>query len=248
MYSPLEQFEIFPIIGIGSFSITNSTLLMLFSVFFIIIIYYLTFLPSTGGNIVPNSYQQITEGLFSFVNSIINETIGSKHGSTYLPFIFSLFTFILFCNLLGLIPYSFTVTSHIVVTLFFSLAIWFGKLFIGVRIHGFKLLSLFLPGGSPLILVPFLVILEMITFVMTIVSLSVRLFANMMAGHILLKVFAGFAWTMLMAGGFFYFLHFLPLLILFCLMGLETGVAIVQAYVFTLLTCMYITDVIECGH
>lgn len=134
---------------------------------------------------------------------MIDETIGWNKGKVYFPFIFSLFTFILFCNLLGLIPYSFTVTSHIAVTLFFSLAIWIGKLLIGVRIHGIKLLSLFLPGGAPLILVPFLVLLEMITFVITIVSLSVRLFANMMAGHILLKVFAGFAWSMMISGGLF---------------------------------------------
>ena len=114
---------------------------------------------------------------------------------------FALFSFILCCNLLGLIPYSFTVTSHIAVTLFFSIIVWFGKLFIGLRLHGVKLLGLFLPAGAPVILFPFLVILEVITFVMTVVSLSVRLFANMMAGHILLKVFAGFAWTMLLAGG-----------------------------------------------
>jgi ATP synthase subunit 6 len=248
MYSPLEQFEIFPVLGFGSFSLTNSTCLMIFVLFLIVMFYYLTLMPNHGGNIVPNSYQQVSEGFYSFVNNIIDDTIGQKHGSTYMPFIFSLFSFILVCNLLGLIPYSFTVTSHIVVTLFFSLAIWCGKLIIGIRLHGLKLFSMFLPGGSPVILIPFLVILEMITFVMTVVSLSVRLFANMMAGHILLKVFAGFAWTMLMAGGVFYFLHFLPLVILFCLMGLETGVAIVQAYVFTLLTCMYIADVIECGH
>jgi ATP synthase subunit 6 len=205
-------------------------------------------LPSSGGYIVPNSYQQIAEGFVLFVKGIISETIGSKNGMVYFPFIFSIFMFILFCNVLGLIPYSFTVTSHIVVTLFFAIAIWVGKLIIGVRIHGLKILGLFLPAGSPLVLYPFLVILEIITFIMTVVSLSVRLFANMMAGHILLKVFAGFAWTMMCSGGVFYFLHFVPLLILFCLMGLELGVALVQAYVFTLLTSMYLADMIEGGH
>jgi ATP synthase subunit 6 len=160
-------------------------------------------LPSSGGYIVPNSYQQIAEGFVLFVKGIISETIGSKNGMVYFPFIFSIFMFILFCNVLGLIPYSFTVTSHIVVTLFFAIAIWVGKLIIGVRIHGLKILGLFLPAGSPLVLYPFLVILEIITFIMTVVSLSVRLFANMMAGHILLKVFAGFAWTMMCSGGVF---------------------------------------------
>jgi ATP synthase subunit 6 len=247
LFSPLEQFEIIPLLGFGTLSITNSSLFMILAVFFLVVFFYLAFLPAHNGMIVPNAWQQVAESIYSFVSGMVNETL-SDRGAAFLPFVFTLFTFILSCNLLGLIPYSFTVTSHIVVTFALTMAIWVGKLIIGIRIHGIKLLGMFLPGGTPFILVPFLIILEIIAFTMTLISLSVRLFANLMAGHILLKVFAGFAWTMMMVGGGLWFLHFLPLLILFCLLGLETGVAMVQAYVFSLLTCMYFNDMIEGGH
>lgn len=247
IFSPLEQFEIVPLFGIGTFSLTNSSLFMILAVFFLVTFFYLSFLPSQNGMLVPNAWQQVAEGLFSFVEGMVNETLSGK-GSVFIPFVFTIFTFILSCNMLGLIPYSFTVTSHIAVTLALTVIIWVGKLIIGIRIHGIKLLGIFLPGGTPFALVPFLIVLEMLTFVITIISLSVRLFANLMAGHILLKVFAGFAWTIMIAGGALWVLHFVPLIILFCLVGLETGVALVQAYVFSLLTCMYFNDMIEGGH
>lgn len=134
------------------------------------------------------------------------------------------------------------------VTVTLGVAVWVGKLIVGIRAHGVKFAGIFLPGGLPLGMIPPLVAIEIISFLMTLISLPVRLFANMMSGHILLKVLAGFAWSMMASGGILFIAHFIPLAVLFLLMFLETGVAIVQAFVFSLLTCMYIADAIEGGH
>jgi ATP synthase subunit 6 len=161
---------------------------------------------------------------------------------------FSIFTFILGCNRFGLVPYSFTVTSHLVVTMTLALAIWIGKLIMGFRLHGLAFFRMFLPTGTPFAMVGLMVPLEVMGFTITFISLSVRLFANMMAGHILLKVIGGFAWTMMVAGGAMWLAHFLPRVVLFLLLGLETAVAFLQAYVFTLRVCIYIGDTIHGGH
>lgn len=147
-----------------------------------------------------------------------------------------------------MVPYSFTATSHLAVTVTLGLTVWVGKLIVGIRAHGVKLVGMFLPQGLPVALIVPLVGLEILSFFMVLISLPVRLFANMMAGHILLKVIASFAWIMMSAGGLLFVAHFAPLLVLFMLMFLETGVAVVQAYVFTLLTCMYISDAMAGGH
>jgi F-type H+-transporting ATPase subunit a len=178
---------------------------------------------------------------------MLGQTIGPQ-GQTLFPFVFSVFTFILGCNRFGLVPYSFTVTSHLVVTMTLALAIWVGKLVMGFRLHGLAFFRMFLPTGTPFLMVPFMVPLEVLGFTITFVSLSVRLFANMMAGHILLKVIAGFAWSMMVAGGVMWVAHFIPRAVLFLLLGLETAVAFIQAYVFTLRTCIYIGDSIHGGH
>jgi ATP synthase subunit 6 len=162
------------------------------------------------------------------VISTIKDTIGSKEGNSYVTFIFTLFAFLLVCNLFGLVPYSFTATSHLAVTVTLGLMVWVGKLFVGIRAHGVKLVGMFLPQGLPVGLIVPLVGLEILSFFMVLISLPVRLFANMMAGHILLKVIAGFAWLMMSAGGLLFVAHFAPLLVLFMLMFLETGVAMVQ--------------------
>lgn len=204
-------------------------------------------LTSDGeGRLVPNRWQRVAEGIYGVAWSRV-APLGAK-GESYFPLIFSLFTFILTANLLGLVPYSFTLTSHLIVTLTLTLRVWVGKLIIGVREHGLKLWGRFLPGGAPLPRLLRLVPIEILGFCITIVSLSVRLFANRRAGHILLKVRGGFAWTRRRAGGLVWIGHFLPLIVLFLLRGLETGVARVQAYVFTLLSARYIGDVIEGGH
>lgn len=248
IYSPLEQFEIFSIIPLrfGSFDIsfTNSSLLRFFIVAFLITFSLL--IGQGNGFLVPTRWQLIAEGIFGVVNSRV-APMGSK-GQPYFPLVFSLFSFILTANLLGLVPYSFTVTSHLIVTLTLSRAVWVGKLIIGIRLHGIRLLGRFRPSGVPLARAPMMVPLELLGFFIPLISLSVRLFANMRAGHILLKVMAGFAWTMRMAGGILWIAHFLPLAVLYLLLFLETGVARIQAYVFSLLTAMYINDVLEGGH
>ena len=178
---------------------------------------------------------------------MLAQTIGSA-GQAFFPFIYTLFTFVLGRNLLGLIPYSYTVTSHLVVTMTRARAVWIGKRRVGFRRHGRKIFGRLLPAGTPFPMIPFMVALERLGFTITFISLSVRLFANMMAGHILLKVIAGFAWTMMTAGGRRYVAHFVPRAVLFRLLRLETAVAFIQAYIFTLLTCIYLTDVYHGGH
>ena len=178
---------------------------------------------------------------------MIGQTIGEA-GVALFPLIFSLFTFILGCNRFGLVPYSFTVTSHLVVTMTRALAIWIGKLVTGFRRHGLVFFRMFLPAGTPFGMIPMMVPLEIRGFTITFISLSVRLFANMMAGHILLKVIGGFAWSMMAAGGRMWIAHFVPRVVLLLLLGLETAVAFIQAYVFTLRTCIYVGDSIHGGH
>lgn len=247
-YSPLEQFEITSLIPlrIGTFdlSFTNSSLRRLIIVS--LLITYSLLITKGNGNLVPTRWQQVAEGIFAVVQSRI-QSRGPK-GQVYFPIVFTLFSFILTANLIGLVPYSFTVTSHLIITLRFSLSVWIGKLVLGIRLHGIRLLGRFRPGGVPLARAPRRVPLELLGFVIPVVSLAVRLFANRRAGHILLKVRAGFAWTRRRAGGLLWVGHFIPRGVLYLLRFLETGVARIQAYVFSLLTARYINDVIEGGH
>jgi ATP synthase subunit 6 len=248
--SPLEQFEIISILpihlGALDISITNSSIMMFLSVGVFLVLSQLVGVLGNGF-LLPSRWQFVLEGLFHMLSAQLKDNIG-KRGDLFLPFIFTLFTFILLANLIGLVPYSFTVTSHIVITFSLALLIWVGKLYFGFRMHGLKLFGMFLPAGAPFVLGPFLIILELISFTITTVSLSVRLFANMMAGHILLKVLTGFAWTMMTVGGILYFGHLATLATVFMLLGLETGVAFIQAYVFCMLTVIYLGDMVSGGH
>ena len=151
----------------------------------------------------------------------------------------------LISNLIGLVPYSFTITSHIIVTFGLALMVFVGVTIISIKEHGLHMLSLFIPSGTSLALAFLLVPIEIISYVFRPISLSLRLFANMMAGHALLKVIAGFAWSMMTAGGLLFLAHFFPLVVLILLIGLELGVAFIQAYVFTILSCMYLNDAIN---
>lgn len=247
--SPLEQFEIYPLvplrIGTLDLSLTNSSLRRVLAVTLLVVSGHLL-RAGGGGYLVPTRYQAVGEAVYGVVLSRTQPR--GDRGRGYFPFIFALFTFLLAANLLGLVPYSFTVTSHLIVTRTLATAVWVGKLLIGVRLHGVKLLGRFLPGGAPRARAPALVAIEVRSFFMTLVSLPVRLFANRRAGHLLLKVRAGFAWTRRLAGGVVYLGHFAPLIVLFALLGLETGVARVQAYVFSLLTARYINDRLDGGH
>lgn len=243
-YSPLEQFEIIPLFSfiIGSkFAFTNSSLFLFISLFVIIAFYNICLFNST---ILPNHWQSITELMYEFIQGMLFEALGYK-GSRFFPFIFSTFTFIFFCNVLGMIPYTFTVTSHIIFTFGLGMTTFIGLNIIGLKRHGLHFFSLFLPPGAPLALAPLLVPIELISYVFRVVALSVRLFANMMAGHTLLKILATFAWKMLAAGGIFLIIQLFPMIVIIAITGLELAIAFLQAYVWTTLTCLYLSDAIN---
>jgi F-type H+-transporting ATPase subunit a len=172
---------------------------------------------------------------------MISDTAGSK-AKPYFPFVFSLFMFVLFCNMIGMLPYSFTVTSHIIVTFALAAIIFVGVTIIGFINHGTGYFKLFIPSGVPLFLLPLIVIIEIISYLSRPVSLSVRLFANMMAGHTMLKVFGGFVISLGVLGGL------LPLSFTVALTGLEILIAFLQAYVFAILTCIYLNDALNLKH
>jgi ATP synthase subunit 6 len=246
LFSPLEQFSIFKLIPISFFgldlSVTNSTLFAGISCFLSFI--FFNFICSNA-KLVPSLWQGIAESLFEFVfYNVLSENI-KKGGSAYFPIILTIFIYILSCNLIGMIPYSFTVTSHIVITLGLAIVAFTGINIIGLSIHGFHFFSLFLPGGAPLALAPLLIPIELVSYSFRVVSLALRLFANMMSGHCLLKILAGFAWTMLSAGGILSVVHFLPLVVIFAIVGLELSIAFLQAYVFSVLLCIYLNDAIS---
>jgi ATP synthase subunit 6 len=244
--SPLEQFTIFKLISLSilgfDLSITNSTL-------FAFIACSLAFLffnfVSSNAKLIPTLWQSVAESLYEFIfYNVLSENI-KKNGSSYFPIILTIFIYILFCNLLGMIPYSFTVTSHIVITLGLATVAFTGINVIGLSIHGFHFFSLFLPAGAPLALAPLLIPIELVSYSFRVVSLALRLFANMMSGHCLLKILAGFAWTMLSAGGILSVIHVLPLIVIFAIVGLELSIAFLQAYVFSVLLCIYLNDAIS---
>lgn len=243
--SPLEQFQIFTLksvaLGPLDFSVTNAVLSTLLGLSFLFFVVKRIF--DFNLSFVPNRWQIFGENLYHVVSDLINNNTGKK-GQKYFPFIFTLFTLLLFFNASGLTPYSFTITSHLSQTLFLALTVFVGTVYICFTQHGSNMLSVFLPGGTPLALAFLLVPIEMVSYVFKPLSLSVRLFANMMAGHTLLKVIAGFAWSMLSLEGWFSMAYLLPLLILVILYFLELAVALIQAYVFTVLSCIYINDAI----
>lgn len=253
--SPLDQFRIIPILpaslGYLDLSFTNSALtlfLALGSFLFLVFLFVspgLYLAKNAEIFLVPNNrWFLVIENLYLVIYSLLFDNVGIK-GQQYFPFVFVVFVFVLQANLIGLIPYSFTATSHIIVTLSLALIVFVGVNIIGINIHRVRFLNLFLPSGTALPLAFLLVPLEIVSFIAKPISLSVRLFANMMAGHTLLKVIAGFAWSMMKGGGFLFVAHILPLLVLFLLVGLELGVAMIQAYVFTVLTCIYLNDSIN---
>nr|YP_009310458.1 ATP synthase F0 subunit a [Pyramimonas parkeae]AOT98939.1 ATP synthase F0 subunit a [Pyramimonas parkeae] len=246
LYSPLEQFNIDSYItlslGYIDFSITNA-----FICFFVAsctFLYLLSLATNRGGMLIPTHIQSLIELIYEFLLNLVKEQIGEK-GKVFFPFIFTLFTFLVSCNLIGMVPYSFTVTSHFIVTFGLSVSVFVGMTLVGFYTHGLHFFSFLLPPGAPLILAPLLVVLELVSYSFRAISLGVRLFANMMAGHTLVKILAGFSWTMMSAGGLLAIASLIPFGIVFALTGLEIGVAILQAYVFTILTCIYLNDAIH---
>jgi F-type H+-transporting ATPase subunit a len=250
--SPLDQFSIHPILDLHMgnyyFSFTNSSLFMLLTLGLVLLLLFVI-TKKGGGKLVPNAWQSLVELIYDFVLNLVNEQIGGISGNVkqkFFPCILVTFTFLLFCNLQGMIPFSFTVTSHFLITLALSFSIFIGITIVGFQRHGLHFFSFLLPAGVPLPLAPFLVLLELISYCFRALSLGIRLFANMMAGHSLVKILSGFAWTMLFLNNIFYFIGDLgPLFIVLALTGLELGVAILQAYVFTILICIYLNDAIN---
>jgi len=241
--NPMTQFDVYRIgpeikVGALDISFTNASLFMIISAVAILIIFNL---GSKKNSLLPNKIQLLAELSYTFVSKMISDTAGSK-AKPYFSFIFSLFMFVLFCNMFGMVPYTFTVTSHIIVTFVLASFIFIGVTVIGFMKHGLGYLKLFVPSGVPAVLLPLIVVIEIISYLSRPVSLSVRLFANMMAGHTMMKVFGGFVISLGIIGGW------LPLSFSVALTGLEILVAFLQAYVFAILTCIYLNDALNLHH
>lgn len=253
LITPLEQFQIISLLSFKflflDFSFTNLFLVIFIMLFFFTTIVFsfsssTNYLGETPFFFVPNSWQVLFESVYETASQLLFDNISMK-GEKYFPFISVLFCSILFSNLIGLVPYSFTITSHLIVTFVLSFSIFIGVNIIGFKKHKFHMLSLFIPANTSFGLALLLVPIEFVSYIFKPISLGVRLFANLMAGHTLLKVIVGFSWSMLLIEDFLSIGHLIPLLVLVLLMGLELAVAIIQTYVFTILTCIYLNDSIH---
>lgn len=242
VFDPMKQFEIKRFVELNFFgldaSFTNSSLMMVIGVALVSV-----FLIGSmrGRALVPDRMQSMAELSYEFVANMVRENAGSE-GMKYFPFIFTLFFYILVMNMLGMVPYGFTVTSHIIVTVALALAVFIGVTVIGIVKNGTKFIGLFVPSGVPIWLLPLLVPIEILSYLVRPFSLSVRLFANMMAGHTMLKVFAGFVVAMGFVGGW------APLLFMVAFTGLEILIAFLQAFVFAVLSCIYLNDALHPHH
>lgn len=242
MASPLEQFAIHPIVplklGATDVSFTNSAAFMtvavaLATVFFVA--------GARRKELVPGRWQAAAEIGYETIANMIRDNVGND-GKKYFPFVFTLFFFILFGNLLGMLPYSFTFTSHIAITFFMAAVVFVAVTVIGFARHGLHFLQLFFPHGAPLWTAPILIPIELVSYLSRPISLSVRLFANMTVGHVLLKVIAGFVVSL---GAYYAIPGLLPLAVLVAITALEFLVAVLQAYIFTILTCIYLNDALN---
>src|SRR6201992_1787375 len=239
--SPLEQFEVTSLLGLNApiFGYLNITLTNLgfYSVFVLLIIIGIHYMGNNETKLLPNKWSIGLESVFASLNTMVREQLGKE---IYLPFIYSLFFFILIANLTGNVPYSYTVTTSIIVTIGLSFTI-----LTGLSIHKLHFFSFFVPSGTPLALVPLLVLIETVSYLARAFSLGIRLFANMVAGHTLLKILSTFLYQMFSSSIIVAVLTLIPFSIFLALIGLELAVSLIQSYVFTLLVCSYIKDAIE---
>lgn len=246
VYSPLDQFKIAPLItfqiaGID-LSVTNFLVASLLTLFVLQSFVFLIKDPSTNSFfIIPSGWQNLIEKIYGLVSQLLSDII-TTGSEKYFPVAIVLFMFILSNNLIGMVPYSFTTTSHITLTFFLSFSIFVAMNVIGFQKHGLEFFSLFLPANTSFFLALILVPIELISFIAKPISLGVRLFINLMAGHSLLKVIVGFSWNMLLVENLKAIAFLVPLAVLVVLMGLELGVALIQAYVFITLTAIYLND------
>ena len=238
-HSPLEQFEITPFVhfevGSVDLAFTNSSLAMVITI--AVITLFLTLSVNTR-SIIPSRLQLISELSYGFIAQLLKDTVGEQ-GRKYFPFVFTIFMFVLIGNMVGMLPYSFTFTSHIIVTFALAAVVFIGVTILGFAKHGMQFFSFFIIPGLPWYMLPLLIPIEVISYLSRPISLSVRLFANMLAGHTLIKVFAMFVITMPFYSGV------LPLAFIVALTGLEILIAFLQAYVFAILTCLYINDALH---
>jgi F-type H+-transporting ATPase subunit a len=237
-HSPLEQFTIHHLVevevgGVNA-SFTNSALCMVIAATAATLL--LTLGPRKRA-LVPGRWQSVAELSYEFIANMVRENIGAD-GRRFFPAVFTLFMFVLFGNMLGMLPYGFTFTSHIIITFGLALTVFIGVTILAIVKHGVKFFGFFVPAGTPVLMWPLMIPIEVISYLSRPISLSVRLFANMTAGHTLLKVFAGFIVTMGVAG-------VVPFAFVVALTGLEVLIAFLQAYVFTILTCIYINDALH---
>ena len=241
MASPVEQFKLKPLVPIEiggvDLSFTNSALFMALAVAAVAV-----FLIQSmrGRHLVPNRWQSMAELSYEFIANMVRENVGSD-GRPYFPFIFALFMFILLGNLLGMVPYSYTFTSQIIVTFAMAITVFIGVTLVAIVRHGVHFLTFFFPAGAPIYMAPLLIPIEILSYLSRPISLSVRLFANMMAGHTMMKVFGGFVVALGVFG-------VAPMVVLVALTGFEIMVAVLQAYVFTILTCIYLRDALHLHH
>ena len=248
IFSPLSQFEITNLIGINApilgnlhLNLTNSSL---YSIFVVLTIIGLHIYANNDNKIIPNNWSISLESSFSSLNTMVRDQIG-VNSEKYFPFIYSIFFYILIANLISNVPYSFAVTASGIVSLGLSLTIFIGVTILALSIHGIKFFSFFIPSGTPLALVPLLVLIELISYLARAVSLGVRLFANITAGHTLLKILSTYLFKLFTGNLLVQILTLIPFAIFLALVGLEIAVSLIQAFVFTLLVCSYLRDAIE---
>jgi F-type H+-transporting ATPase subunit a len=246
IFSPLDQFELRDLISLEStilgnlhFSITNIGFYLIIGSIFI---FSLNILSTNLNKLISNNWSISQESLYATIHSIVTSQINSNKGQIYFPFIYTLFIFILINNLIGMIPYSFASTSHFVLTFSLSFTIVLGATILGFQKHGLKFFSLFVPAGCPLALLPLLVLIEFISYLARNISLGLRLAANILSGHMLLNILAGFTYNIMSSGIIFFFLGLIPLSFIIAFSGLEIGIALIQAQVFVVLTSSYIKD------
>nr|YP_008994147.1 ATP synthase subunit 6 [Jaminaea angkorensis]AGJ71978.1 ATP synthase subunit 6 [Jaminaea angkorensis] len=246
--SPLEQFEVqsligmnFPILGYIHLSLTN---LGLYTIITTILVLSIHFVSLSNKQIVPSRWTISLESSFQSLHGLVKAQIG-KANEMYLPFIYSIFFFLLIANLNGNIPYGFTITTSLVVSMGLSVCIFLGVTILGLKEHRIHFFSFFVPSGTPLVLVPLLVPIELISYVSRAFSLGIRLFANMTAGHVLMKILSGFLWPMFTGGIVIALVTLIPFAIFLGIVGLELAVSFIQAYVFTILTASYLKDAID---
>jgi ATP synthase subunit 6 len=250
LFSPLEQFQILPLIpiyfGMFDISITNETIIFSIVLIFSWLLYTgISKNSNSGYFLVPNRVQLVVETFYNFIAVQISDNLMSNKAKELFPVIFTVFFLVLSLNLIGLVPYSFTLTSHLAVTLCFSLSLFIGVNILAFKYHGVRFFSLFLPAGTSAVLALLLVPIELISYIFRPISLATRLFANMMAGHTLLKVIAGFGYTLMSNTGVLFLFHYVPLIVLIPLFGLEIAVAFIQSFVFMILLCIYLYDSIH---